>query len=128
MANVLGIGGFFYKSNNPEATREWYARVLGFEFSKWGGSKFDVTKLAAKSGAASVWNVVAPASDFFEPSKREFMINLVVDNLEELLGHFSQEGVEVVKLIPDDPFGRFAHIIDPDGIKIELWEPPPKKV
>ncbi len=123
MAKVLGIGGFFYKAADPAATRAWYTRVLGFEFASWGGSMFDPETLAAKPGSATIWNVNSSTADYFEPSKRDFMINLVVDDLDAMLTRIENEGVEIVKKMLDDPSGRFAHIIDPDGIKIELWEP-----
>ncbi len=84
---------------------------------------FDPETLAAKPGSATIWNVNSSTADYFEPSKRDFMINLVVDDLDAMLTRIENEGVEIVKKMLDDPSGRFAHIIDPDGIKIELWEP-----
>ncbi|HMV68158.1 MAG TPA: VOC family protein [Myxococcota bacterium] len=123
MAKVLGVGGFFYKSADPAAARAWYTRVLGFEFQPWGGLAFTPDEMAAKKGSATVWNVMKPDSDYPAPSTREFMINLVVDDMDAVLARAKAEGVEPVKLFPDEGFGRFAHILDPDGIKLELWEP-----
>ena len=123
MAKVLGIGGFFYKAADPAATRAWYARVLGFEFTSWGGVAFEASDMAKKPGAATAWSVTSQTSTQFEPSTRDFMINLLVDDLGGLLARIEREGVEVLSKTLDDPFGKFAQIMDPDGIKIELWEP-----
>ncbi|MBL8549675.1 MAG: VOC family protein [Hyphomonadaceae bacterium] len=126
MAKVLGVGGVFYKSPDPAAARAWYERVLGFKFETWGGIAFLPADMAAKKGSATVWNVMKPDTDYPAPSTRDFMINLVVDDLDAMLAHAKAEGVEPVKLFPDEGMGKFAHIIDPDGIKIELWEPSDK--
>lgn len=124
MANVLGVGGFFYKSRDPAAARDWYTRVLGFGFEPWGGVVFKPQPMAEKPGAATIWNVMKPDTDYVAPSDRDFMINLVVDDLDAVLARCKGEGVEPLKSFPDEGFGRFAHILDPDGIKIELWQPP----
>jgi predicted enzyme related to lactoylglutathione lyase len=123
MAKVLGVGGLFYKSADPAAARAWYTRVLGFEFQEWGGLAFQPADMAAKKGSATVWSVMKPDSDYPAPSTRDFMINLVVDDLDAVLARAKAEGVEPVKVMPDEGYGRFAHLIDPDGIKLELWEP-----
>jgi len=123
MAQVLGVGGFFYKSANPDAAREWYTRVLGFSFQDWGGVAFTPDAMAGKAGSATVWNPMKPDTDYVEPSTKEFMVNLVVDDMDAVLARCKAEGVEPIKLFPDEGFGRFAHILDPDGVKLELWEP-----
>jgi predicted enzyme related to lactoylglutathione lyase len=123
MAQVLGIGGFFYKAADPAATRDWYSRVLGFEFTSWGGVAFEASDMAKIPGAATAWSVSNLTSDNFAPSTRDFMINLLVDDLDGLLARIEKEGVEIISKTLDDPFGRFAQIMDLDGIKIELWEP-----
>ena len=123
MAKVLGIGGLFFKSQDPEALREWYGRVLGFEFSSWGGVFFEADGFAAQPGAGTVFTPVKADSDSFEPSKAEFMFNLVVDDLAAVLARAKLHGVEPVGALPDESYGRFAHILDPEGRKIELWEP-----
>lgn len=125
MAKVLGIGGFFYKARDPAAAREWYERVLGFTYEEWGGVAFKPQLMADKAGSATVWNAMSSATDYIEPSNRDFMINLVVDDLDAMLARCKREGVAPVKVFPDEGLGRFAHILDPDGIKIELWEPKP---
>lgn len=125
MAKVLGIGGLFFKAKDAGATMQWYARVLGLELTDWGGVIFRPAALAAQPGAATVFNAMAADTDYFEPSAKDFMFNLVVDDLDFMLARCKAEGVEPVKLFPDEGMGRFAHIMDPEGRKIELWEPKP---
>jgi predicted enzyme related to lactoylglutathione lyase len=125
MAKVLGIGGLFFKASNTEATMQWYASVLGLELSDWGGVVFRPDALAAKPGAGTVFSAFAADTTYFEPSTRDFMFNLVVDDLGAMLARCKEHGVEPVKLFPEEANGRFAHVIDPDGRKIELWEPKP---
>ncbi|MBS0384815.1 MAG: VOC family protein [Proteobacteria bacterium] len=123
MANVLGIGGLFFKARDPEAMKEWYTRVLGLEIAAWGGAWFPAAAFAAQPGAGAVLNVMEESTDHIAPSTHAFMFNLVVDDLEGLLARCKQHGVEPIKLYPEDANGRFAHILDPEGRKIELWEP-----
>ena len=125
MAKVLGIGGLFFKSKDTGATMQWYARVLGLELTDWGGVVFQPAALAVQPGAATVFNAMSADSDYFEPSTKDFMFNLVVDELDAVLARCKEHGIEPVKLFPDEGMGRFAHIMDPDGRKIELWEPKP---
>jgi predicted enzyme related to lactoylglutathione lyase len=125
MAKVLGIGGLFFKSANPDATREWYGRVLGLEKTEWGGTVFMPQPLADQPGAATVFNIMSDSSDYIAPSANEFMFNLVVDDLDGVLARAKEHGVEPIKLFPDEGMGKFAHILDPEGRKIELWEPKP---
>jgi predicted enzyme related to lactoylglutathione lyase len=125
MAKVLGIGGLFFRANDTQAIMQWYARVLGLELTDWGGVVFQPAALAAQPGAGTVFSAIAGDTDYFEPSTKEFMFNLVVDDLDAMLARCKQHGVEPVKLMPEEAMGRFAHIMDPDGRKIELWEPKP---
>jgi predicted enzyme related to lactoylglutathione lyase len=125
MASVLGIGGVFFKSPDGAALRQWYADVLGLSFRDWGGVWLPADAFAAHPGAGAVFSPFAADTDYFAPSTKEFMINLVVDDLDGMLARCRQHGVEPVKLFPDEPNGRFAHIIDPEGRKIELWQPKP---
>ena len=125
MAKVLGIGALFLKSADHEATRDWYARVLGIEPMDWGGSWFPGAAFAAQPGAGTVFNIAPAATDYIAPSTKEFMFNLVVDDLDGVLARCREHGVEPVKLFPDEVNGRFAHILDPEGRKIELWQPKP---
>jgi len=124
MAKVLGLGGLFFKSANAEATRAWYARVLGVEPTEWGGTWFPATDFAAQPGAGTVFNIMS-SSEYIAPSTNEFMLNLVVDDLDGVLARAKEHGVEPIKLFPEEVNGRFAHILDPEGRKVELWEPKP---
>jgi predicted enzyme related to lactoylglutathione lyase len=125
MAKVLGIGGLFFKTQDADALRQWYARVLGFEFKDWGGVWFPAEAFAAHPGAGTVIHTMKADSDYFAPSTKEFMFNLVVDDLDGVLARCREHGVEPVKLFPEEVNGRFAHIVDPEGRKVELWQPKP---
>jgi predicted enzyme related to lactoylglutathione lyase len=125
MAQVIGLGGLFFKSANPGATCAWYAKVLGMNFGEWGGVVFTPDAAAAQPGAGTVFSPFAADSDYFAPSDKEFMFNLMVDDLDAMLAQCAAHGVEPVKLFDPAANGRFAHIMDPDGRKIELWQPAP---
>jgi predicted enzyme related to lactoylglutathione lyase len=124
MAKVLGLGGLFFKSADPAATREWYGRVLAMPFEEWG-MVFTPDAAAAHPGAATVFAPFGADTDYFAPSDKEFMFNLMVDDLDGMLARCAEYGVEPIKFTPDEGMGRFAHIMDPEGRKIELWEPKP---
>jgi predicted enzyme related to lactoylglutathione lyase len=124
MAKVLGVGGVFIKARDKDALREWYSRVLGVAPTEWGGTWFPAADFAAQPGAGTVFNIMGDGS-YIEPSTHDFMLNLVVDDLDGTLDRCKQHGVEPVKLFPEEANGRFAHIMDPEGRKIELWEPKP---
>jgi catechol 2,3-dioxygenase-like lactoylglutathione lyase family enzyme len=117
MARVLGIGGVFFKSPSPKATCEWYKRVLGLEVTDWGGVSFPPLTLGE-----TVWSPFKADTTHFAPSTSNMMINFVVDDLDGILAHAAAEGVEPLE-VKDDPFGRFGWLLDPDGMKIELWQP-----
>jgi predicted enzyme related to lactoylglutathione lyase len=125
MAKVIGLGGLFFKSPDPDALRDWYGRVLGLEFESWGGLFFTPEAAAAHPGAGTVFSPFAADTDYFVPSERDYMFNLMVDDIDGILVRCAEHGVEPVKTFPDDYNGRFAHIIDPEGRKIELWQPRP---
>jgi predicted enzyme related to lactoylglutathione lyase len=118
MAKVLGVGGVFFKAVDPKALTEWYGRVLGFEITSWGGVKFGSSE---KGG--TVWSPFGADSTYFDPSPHAFMINLVVDDIDGVLAKAKAEGVEPVGRQDDENFGRFAWIMDPTGVKVELWQP-----
>ena len=125
MARVLGLGGLFFKAADPAATRTWYARVLGIEFDSWGGTVFDPKDAAAHPGAGTVFCPFDTDTGYFAPSKSDVMFNLIVDDLAAMLERCAAEGVQPYGEVLDEMNGRFAHIIDPDGRKVELWEPKP---
>ncbi len=123
MAKILGIGGLFFKSADPVALRDWYARVLGMAFEDWGGIVFTPDAAAAHPGSVTVFSPFEADSDYFAPSNAPFMVNLMVDDLNEMLARASEQGVVPIKTMPDEFNGAFAHIMDPEGRKIELWQP-----
>lgn len=125
MARVLGVGGVFFKADDPQATCAWYARVLGIDFGEWGGVFFMPEDAAAHPGAGTVFSPFKATTDYFAPSEERFMINLMVDDLAAMLERCAREGVVPVRHMPNEVNGHFAHIMDPDGRKIELWEPKP---
>ena len=125
MVKVLGLGGLFFKSADSEATRLWYARVLGLDFTEWGGVVFTPDAAMAQPGAATAFSPFKADTDYFAPSDKDYMFNLIVDDLDGVLARCKAEGVEPVKLFPDEGNGRFAHIMDLEGRKIELWQPKP---
>jgi predicted enzyme related to lactoylglutathione lyase len=125
MPTVLGLGGLFFKSADPAAMQDWYSRVLGLSFESWGGIVFTPDAAAAHPGAATVFSAFAADSDYFAPSDKDYMFNLMVDDLGGILARCAENGVEPIAAIVDEFNGRFAHIIDPEGRKIELWEPKP---
>lgn len=125
MAKILGLGGLFFKSVDGAAMREWYGRVLGLSFEAWGGIVFKPEVAAAHPGAGTVFSSFAADTDYFAPSDKEFMFNLMVDDLDAILARCAEHGVAPIGSFPPEPNGRFAHIMDPEGRKIELWEPKP---
>ena len=119
MAKVLGIGGVFFKAADPKAVRDWYARVLGFELNDWGGVVWP-----QPASGYGIWSVHEASTDYYDPSSAPFMINFVVEDLEGVLAKAKAEGAEPVGDPVRDDYGHFAWLMDPAGVKIELWEPP----
>jgi predicted enzyme related to lactoylglutathione lyase len=125
MSKVIGVGGIFFKARNGDAVREWYRRVLGLEVEDWGGIVFTPELAARTPGAATVFSSFAHDTTYFSPSQRDFMINLMVDDLDAMLARCKQHGVQPLKTFDDESNGRFAHIMGPEDLKIELWQPKP---
>jgi catechol 2,3-dioxygenase-like lactoylglutathione lyase family enzyme len=125
MARVLGIGGVFLSCPDAEATKAWYARVLGLEVNEHGGFHFQHGESASAFGDGAR-TIFAPfgSADYFAPSTLPFMLNLIVDDLDAILARAAAEGVEEVQSREAHDYGRFGWIMDPDGRKPELWEPP----
>jgi predicted enzyme related to lactoylglutathione lyase len=119
---VTGIGGIFFKSNDPAAMRDWYKAHLGFNTDQYGAT-FEWRQLDApdKKGT-TVWSPFSASTKYFEPSGKDMMINLRVENLEWLLEQLRNEGIEQLGEMQVYEYGKFAHIMDPEGNKIELWE------
>jgi predicted enzyme related to lactoylglutathione lyase len=123
MPKILGIGGLFFKSVDPAAMQAWYARVLGFSFEDWGGIVFTPDAAATQPGAATIFSAFKADTDYFAPSEKDFMFNLMVDDLDGILARCAEQGVTPLAPVLDEFNGRFAHIMDPEGRKIELWQP-----
>ena len=124
MAKITGIGGVFFKSKGDgKALAAWYRQNLGLQLEDWGGAilKWPGDKLADQG--MTVWSVAAHDTKWFNPSESTFMINYRVDNLGELLEQLRAGDVQIIKGPDSDETGSFAWIMDPDGNKVELWEP-----
>lgn len=118
---ITGVGGVFVTSKDPKALAAWYHDVLGISLESWGGA---VMRYDAPGHPPMVlWNAMPANSEEIAPSKREFMINFAVDDLGAFIDRLQKKGVKILKRDDSDPFGKFASIIDPDGTKIELWQP-----
>ena len=111
----------FFKSKDPKALAAWYRDVLGVPLETWGGAalKYD----APDHPPVAVWNPFPESTDYMAPSTRDFMVNFAVDNLDALVARLRAKGVALVGRDDKDPNGRFAWILDPEGTKVELWEP-----
>jgi predicted enzyme related to lactoylglutathione lyase len=124
MAKVTGIGGVFFKSTTDnKALAAWYRDNLGMNIEDWGGAILRWTDDAVKDGGLTVWTTAAPNSKWFAPSESNFMINYRVDDLTRLLAQLKEAGIEPVAGPDSAENGKFAWIMDPDGNKVELWEP-----
>lgn len=121
---VTGIGGVFFFSDNPKDTKEWYAKNLGLEISEWGTVSFESRDLNKPDEVTSLqWCPFKKGDEYFSPSKKEFMINYRVQHIEELVSKLKENGVTILDDIATYDYGKFIHIMDADGNKIELWEP-----
>ncbi len=118
---VLGIGGVFFKSDNPTASKEWYKKNLGFNTDDWGCTFWWKDNEGKK--ASTQWSPFDKNTDYFKPSSKDFMFNYRVENLDELLAELKENGVEVIDKVEEYSYGKFGWIIDLEGNKIELWEP-----
>ena len=124
MKKVTGVGGIFFKTKDPKKLNEWYGKHPGFKQSEEGAILFEWrnTDVPEQKGY-TVWGPFKESTTYFQPSQREFMINLRVENLEELVEQLKKEGGQVVGEIEKYEYGKFGWIMDPEGNKIELWEP-----
>jgi predicted enzyme related to lactoylglutathione lyase len=120
---VTGVGGIFFFSDNPKETREWYSQNLGLETNEYGSS-FESRNVNRPEEINTLqWCPFKKGSDYFAPSKKEFMINYLVQNIEGLVNKLNENGVTILDSIATYDYGKFVHILDPEGNKIELWEP-----
>ncbi|MBI1769580.1 MAG: VOC family protein [Bacteroidetes bacterium] len=121
---VTGIGGIFFYSDNLKETKEWYTKNLGLEINDWGFSSFEFRNVNKPEEVGTLaWTPFKKESEHFAPSKKEFMINYRVQNIEGLVENFKKNGVTILDSIATYDYGKFVHIMDKEGNKIELWEP-----
>jgi predicted enzyme related to lactoylglutathione lyase len=121
---VIGIGGIFFCSDNLKETKDWYARNLGIEINDWGSSSFESRNINKPDEITSLqWKPFKKGDEYFSPSKKDFMINYQVQNMEALVNKLKENGVTILDSIATYDFGKFIHIMDAEGNKIELWEP-----
>ena len=121
MAKVLGIGGVFFKSSNPTDLGAWYEKWLGMPVQPPYGASLRPNTMPP--GGLTVWSPFDASTSYFEPSDRAYMINLVVDDLDGALAQVAVGGADIVGDIEDFDYGRFGWFVDPEGNKVELWEP-----
>ena len=124
MKRVTGIGGVFFKAQDAEKLRTWYQEHLGIQVEDYGGAVFkwrDAENPEQRGG--TVWTIFPASSAYFAPSDKPMMINYRVENLDALLQQLKQEGVTVDEKTEECEYGRFGWILDPEGNRIELWEP-----
>lgn len=119
--HVTGVGGVFVKSKDPKALAAWYRDVLGMDVKPWGGAALAYDAPGHPSKLA--WSAFPEKSGYMAPSTREFMLDLAVDDMDAIVARLTANGVTILKRDDSDASGRFAWILDPDGTKIELWQP-----
>ena len=120
---VTGIGGIFFRSKNPKEAREWYGKNLGLAINDYGSS-FEFRNAHNRDEVNYLqWSPFEENTDYFEPSEKEFMINYRVQNIDGLVEELKENGVIIADDIEEYDYGKFVHILDPEGNKIELWEP-----
>ena len=121
---VTGIGGIFFFSDNTKETKEWYVKNLGFDINEWGSVSFEYRDVNKPEQIIPLqWLPFKKGDEYFAPSKKEFMINYRVADLEALVEQLKKDGVTVIDEISTYDYGKFVHILDPEGNAIELWEP-----
>ena len=121
---VTGIGGIFFFSDNPKETKDWYAKNLGFDVNEWGSVSFDYRDVDKPEEIIPLqWSPFKKGDESFVPSKKDFMINYRVQNIEGLVEKLKENGVTILDSIETYDYGKFVHIMDAEGNKIELWEP-----
>jgi len=126
MDRVTGIGGIFFKAHDPAALQEWYRSHLGIDVQPWGGTAFQWHDAEGNpTGGMTVWSIAAEDDGRFAAGRAGFMVNYRVADLASLLDALRAEGCEVLPDTEDSEYGKFGWVVDPEGNKVELWEPPP---
>ncbi len=125
LKRVTGIGGIFFKAKDPAKLRAWYKEHLGIDVQSWGGAAFDWVDAEGKPTAGTTaWNINDADTNYFEPSTAPFMVNYRVADLHALLAALRAEGCNVLDKVDESEYGKFGWVMDPEGNKVELWEPP----
>jgi predicted enzyme related to lactoylglutathione lyase len=125
MRRVTGIGGIFFHAKDPVLLRGWYKKHLGIDVQDWGGAAFVWADADGKPmPGTTIWSIGAAGSDHFAPSGSNFMINYRVEDLASLLKALRDEGCNVLDKSDDSEYGKFGWVMDPEGNKVELWQPP----
>jgi predicted enzyme related to lactoylglutathione lyase len=125
MKRVTGIGGIVMKAKDAPALRAWYQRHLGIDVQSWGGTAFSWTDgNGAPTGGTTVWSIGSEGAEQFSPGQTSFMVNYRVEDLHALVKALKAEACNVLDKIDDSEYGKFAWVIDPEGNKVELWQPP----
>lgn len=124
MKRVTGIGGIFFKSPDPAALGDWYRRHLGIDVQKWGGAAFQWKDDGRAENGVTAWSIFDANTKHFQPSTAPFMINYRVADLAALLAALREEGCQVEDRVDESEYGKFGWVMDPDGNRVELWEPP----
>ena len=125
MKRVTGIGGIFFKAKDAPALQAWYKEHLGIDVQDWGGAAFDWTDAEGKPiGGTTAWSIGPEDSEQYAPGKASFMVNYRVEDLHALVEALKAEGCNVLDKVDESDFGKFAWVLDPEGNKVELWQPP----
>ena len=124
MKRVTGLGGVFFKSRDPQSSRDWYASHLGIPMESWGAQFPWRDHANPDIEGYSVFSLFEANTAYMSPSEQPFMVNFRVDDLHALIAELKKEGIETIGEVDESEFGKFGWILDPDGVKIELWEPP----
>jgi predicted enzyme related to lactoylglutathione lyase len=125
MRRVTGIGGIFMQAKDPVALRTWYKEHLGIDVQEWGGTAFAWADAAGNPmKGTTIWSIGTAGDDHFAPSTAPFMVNYRVENLAALLQALREEGCNVLEKTDDSEYGKFGWVVDPEGNKVELWQPP----
>lgn len=125
MKRVTGIGGVFFQAKDPVALGAWYKQHLGIDVQEWGGTAFAWADGAGNPmKGTTIWSIGAADGNYFAPSTSTFMVNYRVEDLVALLHALRAEGCQVLEKTDDSEYGKFGWVIDPEGNKVELWQPP----
>lgn len=124
MKRVTGVGGIFFKSKDPKALAEWYRVHLGMAIEDWGGVAFRWSDDPSSANGTTIWSPFKSDTTYFDPSPASFMINFRVSDLSALLAALRSEGCNVLEKFEESEYGKFGYVLDPEGNKLELWQPP----